>query len=398
MLIITPASTVASADTARVWDWVRSADGRAVSQHGSGLSTQLPKGGECVLVLPPSTIRWHHIQLPAHPAAKRAAVLTSVLDEWVLGEPEQLHAALPESAPVTQALWCAVVSKPWLGALLADLRLAGVTPHRIVPMLSPDNAPQALVWPWQDAWRLSIATPQGVLHTSASQDLATLAPDDEAVPLALQNLRCPSALAGAAEQAWPTLQLQVRSTQALLLDAAQSAWNLAQFELKVSATQRRGQALWRGWTEFWYAPAWRMTRLGVIVALLGALVIPPAMAWRERQAMAEATQSARELVQRSFADIRLVIDPVVQMRRGVQALAASKGLSNSPSITVALTQLSTLDKASVTRLSWQNKAWLIRLSGNPTPAQVNQALRDSGWSAKPGADQTWTLQTDKGTP
>jgi hypothetical protein len=89
---------------------------------------------------------------------------------------------------------------------------------------------------------------------------------------------------------------------------------------------------------------------------------------------------------------------VVQMRRGVQALAASKGLSNGPSITVALTQLSTLDKASVTRLSWQNKAWLIRLSGNPTPAQVNQALRDSGWSAKPGADQTWTLQTDKGTP
>lgn len=392
MLIITPATTSASTEAIRAWDWVRSADGRTVADHGTSAASQLPKGGECVLVLPPSDVRWHHIQLPPHPSTKRIAVLASVLDELVLGEPEQLHAALPESANVALPLWCAVVHKPWLSALLKELRDVGITPHRIAPMLSPQANAQALVWPWQDSWRLSIGTPLGVLHTCAEQDLAALAPDDEALNAALHNVRCPSALAGSVEQAWPTLKLQVRSAQALLMEAAQSAWNLAQFDLKVSATQRRGQALWRAWTQFWYAPAWRMTRLGVITALAAALVTPPTLAWRARQSQTDMAQAARQLVQADFPDIRLVIDPVAQMQRAVTTLARTKGQTAGPDITTALSQLAALNHVVVTQLRWQNGNWTIRTEGSAPDASLIRAFSNAGWHAQKSADQTWTLR------
>jgi general secretion pathway protein L len=396
MLIVTPNPSPQHNDAPVAWDWVRSADGLAAADHGSGPAAQLPKGGECVLVLAPSSVRWHRIQLPVHPPAKRAAVLTSVLDELILGEPEQLHAALPESANVAQVQWCAVVNKPWLQALLGDLRAAAITPHRIVPMLSPDGQAQGLVWPWQDSWRLSVATPQGLIHAAVTQDLAQLTSDDPAAELALRNLRCPSPLAGAVETAWPSLNLQVRSSQALLVEAAQSTWNLAQFDLKVSATQRRGQALSRAWTQFAHSPAWRITRWGVTTALIGALALPPALAWRERQVQATAAQSARQIVQDTFPDIQLVIDPMTQMRRGLDALARSKGLASGPNITAALSQWGTVPNAEITGLRWDNNAWQVTLAGTPSEATINQALRRSGWRVQAGPNQTWTLLEDKG--
>lgn len=390
MLVLCPLPHDRADDASSRWLWVRSRDAQAVEAHGEDATAALPRDSDCVLVLPPQAVRWHHLSLPPHPVAKRAAVLNSVLDTCVLGEPEQVHAALSADFKATEATWVAVTEREPLRALLDDLLTAGLRPHRIVPMTAPNDTPQALAWPQGDAWYATLSGPDGVMHIGANQALDDLPSLGADAPQALAQLRCPSHLAAAVESSWPQQRVQVLSAQALLLQASHQTWNLAQFAFRVSAAQRRTQGLQHAWRQWRHAPAWRPVRAGVGLALLGALVLPPTWAWRERQVQQAMAEQARTSVTSTFPEIQLVIDPALQMRRAVDALAATRGGQASLSVNHLLQQLSQLPQARVTELRWQGQQVDLSINGVDTPA-LQGLLQPLGWQVKAQGPHRWLL-------
>lgn len=391
MLILCPLPQDPDAGAPR-WTWVRSRDGLSSEAHGESSTRELPRDGDCVLVLPPHQVRWHRLVLPPHPVAKRAAVLAGVLDTAVLGEPETLHAALPpEFKADAQPAWVAVTERAALQHWLKDLQAAGLRPHRIVPLTTPaTERPQALAWPRAYGWSVSLSTTQGVLHVGASQDPAGLNALDPELAQAWQTLRCPSALAAAVESSWPQLRIEVLSTQSLLLQASASAWNLAQFAFRVSAAQRRTQGLQHAWRQLRHAAAWRPVRAGLGVAALAAVALPPALAWRERQIQDHLVAQARAVVQTSFPDLGLLIDPVLQMRRAVADLASARGGHSNDDLNALLLALSTVSQARISELKWAAGQADVRMDGVDL-ATLQKALRRAGWQVSAQGAQRFRI-------
>ena len=389
MLILCPLPLTDDASPLR-WLWVRSRDGLNSDAHGEDDSTALPRDADCVLVLPPRQVRWHHVQLPPHPIAKRAAVLTGLLDAAVLGEPEQLHAALPPDVRDSGPTWVAITDRAALQHLLAQLQAVGLRPHRIVPLTAPSDTPQAVAWPHGQSWSVSLSTTQGVLHIGPDQDLQTMGALHADWASALRALRCPTALAASVETAWPQHPVQVLAPHALLLQAWASSWNLAQFAFRVSAAQRRTQGLQNAWRQLRHASAWRPVRLGLALAMVAALVLPPSLAWRESQVQRQLAQQTQQAVRDSFPDMGLVIDAVLQMRRAVDALARTRGGDSGQGLVDVLGALGQLPQARLLEVNWQSQTAELRLQGTPLN-ELQQQLAPLGWQVSAQGPDRWRL-------
>lgn len=387
MLVLHPLPPNPDDATPARWLWVRSRDGQHSDAHGEDHTQDLPRDGDCVLVLAPRAVRWHHLTVPPHPSAKRAAVLAGVLDASVLGEPEDLHIALASDFKDQGDTWCAVTERAMLQTLLDDLRRVGLRPSRIVPLIAPSESGQALAW-GPEPWHVSLSGPEGVMHVGAAQDLAALSDLGADATHAWAQLQCPSHLAAAVESAWPEQRIQVLSAQALLMQASASPWNLAQFDFRVSAAQRRTQGLQHAWRQLRHAPAWRPVRGGLLVALLAALVLPPVWAWRERQIVQQLDAQARAVVQDSFPEIALVIDPEAQMRRAVDELARSRGGGGGQGLAVLLSALSESPQARVSELRWQAQQADLVISGVDDQA-VQRIAGPLGWTVSAQGPQRW---------
>jgi len=112
---------------------------------------------------------------------------------------------------------------------------------------------------------------------------------------------------------------------AWLLRCAQSDWNLAQFDLSLSAGARRSQRLRRTLRQLRSAPAWRPARWG-LAALLGAHLLGlNAAAWHERSSLAAKQQAVQQTLQTSFPQVTLVLDAPVQMQRELAQLQQASG-------------------------------------------------------------------------
>ena len=107
---------------------------------------------------------------------------------------------------------------------------------------------------------------------------------------------------------------------AWLLRCAQSDWNLAQFDLSLSAGVRRSQRLRRTLRQWRSAPAWRPARWG-LAALVGAQLLGlNAAAWHERSLLSAKQEAVQQTLQTSFPQVTLVLDAPVQMQRELARL------------------------------------------------------------------------------
>ncbi len=395
MLILCPTLSQAT-DEPIVWDWVRSEDGQSVTLHGQGVAEGLRAHGECVLVLPPTAVRWHYLTLPAHPASKRTAVLRSLLEDATLGDIDDIHPILNQAPIPGQGQWCAVASRSFMRACLEDLQAAGVTPARIIPMLSPQDQTTAWVWSHQDSWLLSICDAHGVSHWSpqqASWPQALLGAAD----LSTWSVRCPSHLAQHIESQWPQVRPTIRSVANWLLACCQSDWDFAQGEYKVHPAQRYVQALARATTALRYADAWRPTRWGLGICLLGIGLAPPIAAWQSEQRVQAWQAQSRALVTQAFPEVRLVIDPLLQMQRSMDQLAAQKGLRSGPQLAAAIGALGQINQLRVARLESKNgQVWRVQLYQRADATAVNRALKSVGWRGQPVGNTAWDIQPATG--
>lgn len=314
----------------RELEYVFSADGQQVTQHGRCLPQALPKAQTVVGVLPPDDIGWHRITAPKAPAARLRPALVGVLEESLLEDEAELHLAIEPGFKAGEPAWVAAVGKPWLSAQIAGIESTGLTVDRVVPAWPPDDTPAAHVFSAQGAadtavpgdglW-LAWRDAKGPLCLPLASDatkalLAALDPDQP-----VQWSASPEGAAEASRLAGTNVAAQSRGE--FLLAASRNDWNLRQFDL---AAQRRGSRVAREWLQrFWNDRAWRPARYGLALLVVVQLVGINLWAWQQRQALTRQKTAMTGLLQTTFPQVRAVIDAPAQMQKEVDLLRSAAG-------------------------------------------------------------------------
>ena len=245
-----------------------SANGKLLSA-GREQVALLPRGARVVAVVDALDASVMAVTLPAMAPTRLQAALSGALEDRLLQDAGQLHLAVgPLAEDGAVSLACAVPEAA-LQQAIADLTQAGQEPEQMVPeaaLLAPgdallqtsDQGPRLL---WRD------------LQGEAAW-LPLILAADAAAPQALPLPVTPEHL-WVQDQAQPQLSwldLPPELTPATVNDAgwmaraAQSPWNLRQFDLAPKHALSRG---WAGVREQLSTTAWR--RVGVLLGVLAAV-------------------------------------------------------------------------------------------------------------------------------
>lgn len=323
--------------------------------------TPLVLGAETVALVPARALSWHRVQLPAgtlarglfaeRSAPRLRAVLEGLLEDHLLDEPAQLHFALQPDARDDTPVWVAVCHRQWLQDALNALQQTGYTPQRVVPEWAPDttsaspaeDAPPPPRWVTgdADAPQLVWADHQGV-HTwplpahqgeagVTQNHLHSLLPADA-------ELLAEPAVAELAEHLLHRTARVVSPAQRLQ-EAAQSRWDLAQFELA-----RRNPWLARlavAADTVARAPQWRPARWAAIGLVVVQVLGLNAFAWRAQTQLEQQRIAIRNTLTTTFPDITVVVDAPLQMERAMGALRQSSGNASSQDLEALLSALGT---------------------------------------------------------
>ena len=320
------------ADEAAMYDYVLTPDGSTASHQSRAPLALLPrhKDGDVIAMVPAHQLSWHQVQLPRgtlgrgvfqdRGTARLRAVLEGLLEDRLLDETSQLHFAI-EPAPRTDApVWVAVCNRTWLTTALLALEQAGLTVRRIVPEFAPDTPPDVLhVLGEADAAQLVFSARGGVLAWPLSAASVALLnwPEDHTIV-------AEPAVALLAEQLFKRSVVLEQGVQRRL-QASQSAWDLAQFDLVNSGRTRVWKDVLAVMTSFARAPRWRAARVALVALLLFNLAGLNSWAWRE-QASLQATRAAvRDVLTATFPSVQVVVDAPLQMAREVAVLQQASG-------------------------------------------------------------------------
>ncbi|GIX22800.1 MULTISPECIES: type II secretion system protein GspL [Caldimonas] len=307
------------------YDYVWSRDGLTPHRHGRCAPALLPRADSVAAVVAAEDVSWHRVTLPKAPQARLRAALVGVLEEMLLEEAEDTHLAVAPAARAGEDTWVIATHRAWLVAQLAALEAAGVVVDRVVPPAEPGEPSRAYFYlddsGEDERLRMVWARPDGVLSlqptgTWLRQCLSELQSGDWGVSWAAE----PAAVAAAEAMLGQPVDVWPRPEAAL--QAAQSAWNLRQFEL--SSRPRGVRALRKAWSTL-LGPTWRPVRLGLAVLLGVQLVGLNAWAWKQRQELQALRAEQVALLQATFPHVRAVLDAPVQMQREIELLRARAG-------------------------------------------------------------------------
>lgn len=307
------------------FDYVLSRDGVLVGRHGRCAPALMPRADTVVAVAPAVDLAWHRVSLPKAPQARLRAALAGLLEEALLEDLEDTHLAVAPGASATAPTWVVATHRGWLTLQLGALEAAGIVVDRVVPQAEPEDPPRGyfeLADPSDEqALRVVWSRPDGVLVLRPAGGLVRhwLNGSGEEPSASLWSAE-PAAVAAAEQVLGQPVEVLPRPEAAL--QAAQSAWNLRQFDL--SSRPRGVRALRKAWHTF-RGPSWRPVRLG-LAALLGVqLVGLNAWAWKQRHDLQALRAEQVALLQSTFPQVRAVLDAPVQMQRETELLRARAG-------------------------------------------------------------------------
>jgi general secretion pathway protein L len=357
-----------------------------------GLPEQWPAARELVLVVPAAMLSWHQATLPRLPKQRWQQALAGLLEDQLLSEPSQLHMALAPGAQAGTTSWVAVCQKTWLQEALAVLNAAGRSVQRIVPEFEPGATATYLIGQAEQA-QLVHVDEQGVLVAHLRQPLhealqswaATLA-NAKSAPLWAEP-----ALAEAAQEGLHR-PAQLISPAQRLWQAAQSDWNLAQFDLAAKAGGQGRQKVLRAWSQVWQSAQWRPLRWGLLVLVLVQALGLMGWAWQESSQQKSLQQEIQAILRSSFPQVKLIIEPVQQMQREVQALALASGSPQAGDLGVMLSVLAQAGAPPIKRLDYSSGQ--LALGDWPLPAAqvatLQSALALRGYQLQ-GQGQQWQM-------
>lgn len=338
IVLLTPDPGSASAE----YEYVVTTDGVAADSHGSAQAALLPlprRGGtEVVAVVPAGRISWHRIVLPKGSTAaspRLRSVLEGLLEDQLLDEPEALHFALPPQVRTGEPVWVATCDRGWLRDALQALEAAQRPVARIVPEFAPQGDPVLFALGEPQHPLLVLAGSEGVIMLPLTSQALSLLPS---LPESTRWVAEP-AVAALAEQ---LLQRRPELQQApqRWLQAAQSDWDLAQFEFSRTGRARAMKKIGTAWADLLAAPQWRAARWGAVLLVALNLLGLNAWAWRERAALDDKRMAMRQILTGTFPHVKVAVDPPVQMAKEVAALRQTTGAVSSRDLEAMLGALS----------------------------------------------------------
>lgn len=386
------------ADTASLYDYVLSADGIAPDQHASVPAALLPSVGssdEIVAMVPARRLSWHQVQLPkgtlnrgvmqdaGNPRLR--SVLEGLLEERLLDDPQQLHFALAPSPQADAPVWVAVCERIWLGTALQALEQAGRPASRIVPEFAPDFPVDVLYVMGEPDQAEMVFTARGGVSvwplTAASVAL----------------LDWPQASGIVAEPAVAALVEQLFQRSVTLqqvaqhgLQATQSPWDLAQFDLVSSSRTRVWKRVGKALSGFARSPRWRAARIALLALLLINLAGINAKAWQEKSATQAKRAAVSELLVSTFPTVRVVVDAPLQMAREVALLQQASGVASSRDLEAMLHNFAAVAPANTVPSGIEFVSNELRLKGlKLTPEELSEIsfkLNAQGYSASLAED------------
>lgn len=373
------------------YSYVLSPDGQQLASAASAAAALLPQpsgaGAEVVAVVPARALSWHQVELPKGLSAaspRLRAVLEGLLEDRLLDEPADLHFALQPQARPGGPVWVAVCNRAWLRESLQVLESVQRPASRIVPELWPGEPAALYVMGEPGSATLALADDSGVALWPANGDLHA------GLPWMHDNLAllAEPAVAGLAEQALQRPVTLQQVTQRLLL-AAQSPWDLAQFDLASSGRTRALKKLSSGWAGLLRAPQWRAARWGMAALLLANLAGLNAWAWMERSALQAKREQVRSTLTSAFPSVRVVVDAPVQMEREVAALRQAMGAASGRDLESMLAALAASAPAGMAPTVLEFTGNELRLKGPgvaPAALQAGPGLQALGYRAASEGD------------
>ena len=376
-----------------------------VTQSRQAPMSLLPqRQDEVVGVLPWQRVSWHLIQVPqdavklllstqnnffktsAH-KSKAEQLLQGLLEEQLLDDLSALHwiggKVLPppnsEDANLNAAhaqLWVACCDKAWLQGVLSALEEHGVPVHRLVPEFEPAV---------EGAHLYALDAPTG-LEFVLTQSTGVMGFPRAAL----------SAFAGAFSQPFqvhfePSVsdqvsplfegatQLQTRAQR--LIDASQSAWDFARGEWGQGALRRYPKVVKKALDQFLNHKDWQVARLGLALLVLLNVLSLNAWTWREQALLKAKKAELSNILQTTFTDVQVIVDPMVQMRRALESLkqkTATPSRADFEHLLSAFTQLTaanpSLDPSQIQQLRF-NANELVLVWKNQTAALTYNALK-----------------------
>lgn len=368
-LIVTLSSE--PADATALYDYLLTTDGSAVGEQSRAPLALLPQvgnAGEVVALVGAQRLSWHRVQLPkgslgkgffqdAGPSRLRA-VLEGLLEEQLLDETAQLHFAIEPQATADAPVWVAVCDLAWLRAALQALEQAGRPVSRIVPEFAPDSLTDALyVMGESEHAQMVFSGAGGVALWPLSKASVALLNWPET-----KNIVAEPAVAALAEQLFKrsvTLQ-QVGQRR---LQATQSAWDLAQFDLANSSGARTRKRLSASFGSLLRAPRWRAARIALLALLAVNLLGLNAWAWREQSQLKAQRAAIGTVLTSTFPQVRVVVDAAVQMGKEVAALERSSGAATARDLEVMLGVFGLVAPVATTPAAIEFTAGELRLKG-----------------------------------
>ena len=395
----------AVADANAQYDYVLSADGNTETRHASAPLALLPqvtdRQTEVVVLLPMQALSWHQVSLPKgslarglsaeRGASRLRAILEGLLEDRLLDEPSQLHLAL-QPQPVAEApVWVVACDRTWLAGHLQALAGAGFSASRIVPEFTPETLAQTLYVVGDEQHPMLVGG--SLLLCPLSAPAVSLLGEPSA-PDRLPEVVAEPAVAAQAEALFKRpVSLQQRPLR--LIQAAQSSWNLAQFELVNASRERAWARLAQGLKNLLRAPQWRAARLALVALVLVNLVGLNAAALREQAALQAKRHAVRSVLSSTFPKIPVVVDAPLQMAREVAALQRASGAASNTDLEAMLAALGAQLPVTQTLTAIDYGAQELRAkssaSAESEQARVALGLKQQGLSATWDGAQ-WVLK------
>ena len=358
----------ATADAADGYHYVLTPDGLSVGDSGLAALALLPAASELVALVPVHKLSWHQVKLPkgslgrgifrdGGPARLRA-VLDGVLEDRVLDDTAELHFALEPATSDDAPVWVAVCDRGWLKTAVETLERSGRPVNRIVPEFAPDASRDLLY---------VLGTP-GEAHCVAVKSTGVEVWPLSAVGLAL--LDWPEYQPVVAEpavvaQAEALLQhaVTVQSVALRRVQSAQSAWDLAQFELLNSSGARSWKRVADAALRLAWSPRWRAVRLALLALVVINLAGLNAWAWREQTALQTQRQNIRDILTGTFPQVQVVVDAPLQMGRELSALQRASGQASGRDLEAMLSAFGAQAPANAVPDALDFAAGELRLKG-----------------------------------
>lgn len=343
---------------------MQAANGSTPPQHVLSTHEAGARDKEIWAIVPASALSWHRIELPAglqRQTQRLQTALQSLLEDPLLDDPSDVHMALQPHWQAGQSAWVAVCNKAWLHGHLAQLQAGGHTVHRIVPEWAPSMSTAADISAWiggtpadaqlwvhhaQGTWHLPLQA--GLQHWAEQLNKmagtgvdklalnVTVLADPAVADLALKALSTLQAQTHSAiSERLQTWRIQVTPATSRYRQAADTQWDLAQFEFAANGSARWRQAAQRIWQNILRSPEWRPVRWCAGLLVTTQLVGLNMAAWQLNAQVALQKELQKNILKQSFPNVT-VVDPPLQMAKELSLLQSASGTLTSRDLEHAL--------------------------------------------------------------